>query len=457
MKKILASAAALGLLAGVATGASALELKASGKYQVDGFYINGGLGAAGGKGVSPWKDQDADDWWEHRMYVDADLIVNDKVKMKSQVRFIDKHSIWGSQDDGAITDGGGFEVKLMFLDYDSPIGKFQIGRRNAGAWGLDFVDSATHANRAFWYLPVPKPFQAYVFLQKDAEVDGYAAPAGSVNFEADDSDKDYYEAAFGYKNDAINALLGYGKTLDKSTSFDTQTTNAATGAVTTAYGKDVDMNRIKGFGTYKMGNFTLLGEFDWKFGTTDPNQAGKPDVDTDAWAYFLAGQAKFGNLTTTLAYAHIDGEDKGADTTAYDKVKGTGGDFEPLYILTGSACNILNGDRNSTTGVSAVGDAVRTAGVDALVLLADYKVSEPLTLHAGIGWGKADDTDTIGSSVDDDYGWEIDLGIAYQLYKNLTYEVHFGYWMVGDFAKLGKSSTETEDVMLLSHHLTMKF
>lgn len=469
MKKILVSAAALGLMAGVATSAAALELKTTGKYEVDGFYFNSGAGAAGGGGVAPWNDAtlarvlkadvkaEADDWWEHRMYVNADLIVNDKVKMISQVRFINKHSIWGTQDDGVITDGGGFEVKLMFLDYDSPIGKFQVGRRNAGAWGLPFVDSATHADRLFWYLPVPKPFNAYVFTEKQKEVDGYTGATlynnGVLMSDGGDQDKDYYEAAFGFKNDAFNVLLGYGKLLDNSATANIQTTDAVTKAVTTTYGKEVDMNRIKGYGTAKFGAFTLQGEFDWKFGTTDFNKVGVADQDKDAWAYFLAGQAVFGNLTTTLAYAHIDGEDKAADSTAYDTDKGTGADFEPLYILTGSAANIFNGDR----GANLVGTAMRTAGVDALVALVDFKVTEPLTLHAGIGYGMADNTDMIGANVDDEYGWEIDLGVAYQVYKNLTYEVRFGYWMVGDFAKLGNSLNETEDVMQLSHHLTMKF
>jgi len=100
-----------------------------------------------------------------------------------------------------------------------------------------------------------------------------------------------------------------------------------------------------------------------------------------------------------------------------------------------------------------VGTAVRTAGVHAIVALADYAASEDLTLHGGIGWGKADET-TAG--VDDDYGWEVDLGMAYKLYTNLTYELHFGWWAVGDFAELG-GLMETEDVFLLSHHLSMKF
>ena len=89
----------------------------------------------------------------------------------------------------------------------------------------------------------------------------------------------------------------------------------------------------------------------------------------------------------------------------------------------------------------------------AVVATVDYTVSEDLTLHSGLGWGMADDAP---EGWDDGYGFEADLGLAYKLYQNLTYELHFGYWFVGDFADVG-GTVETEDVMLLSNHLTMKF
>ena len=46
----------------------------------------------------------------------------------------------------------------------------------------------------------------------------------------------------------------------------------------------------------------------------------------------------FGDLSASLHYAYISGEDDDpTETTAYDPNKGTGADFEPLYILTGYA------------------------------------------------------------------------------------------------------------------------
>lgn len=446
MKKILATAVALGLVVGVAASASALELKIKGSYQVDGYYINQGNGAAGDGGVIPWNDATYraitgttdtpgnDDWYEHEFRIKPNLIINDKVQIKSDIRLIDSNTVWGHQDGGDLqtANGGNMKVRKLWLLYDSPIGRWEIGRRPAGSWGSDFVNSGTAADRIMFRPNLPEHWQGYAFLEKKVENDGYQS-------NLDDNDSDYYEVSAGYTKNQTNAWLGAGLTLDK-------TNDVPQGSKKTVY-------HTMGFLQQGlMDNLTLVGEFDYKWGQTEYNVTGTPDLDISSWAYFAALAGNFGELSTTLGYAHIDGDGNPNDNTdhAYDVVNGTGADFEPLYILTGSATNVLNGDRGPCT----VGTAVRQAGVNAFVALADYQTTDKLTLHGGIGAGWADDAP---AGWDDAYGWEFDLGAAYKLYKNLTYEVHFGYWAVGDFAKLGHPDYNTQDVYLVSHHLTMKF
>jgi len=469
MKKFLATAAALGLVAGLAATASALELKVDGRYQADGYWINQGLGAAGGGGVNPWDwsdpytmatfnaamgilgfdvvagdDSKNDDWYWHTFRINPTLIINDKVRVAGDLRLVDDDTVWGTQDDsGDLSDGRNIRMRKLWLIYDSPIGKLEVGRRPAGAWMYDFVNSSSAADRIMWWFPMPENFKGYAFLQKTTEQDGYDANLS-------DDDSDYYEVAGGYTAEGINAWLGvaWGKNnLNDSI--------PVTGSSTDAY-------RVKGYGDFKISDtFMMLGEFDYKFGQTEFND-GRPDRDIDALAGIIAGVGSFGDLTATLGYAYISGQDTSGDQTAYDPNHGMGDDFEPLYILTGYSCNILNGD----LGPNPVGTAVRTSGAHAIVALADFKASEDLTLHGGLGWGQADNTDWLRDSlraggapvadIDDAYGWEVDLGLAYKLYQNLTYEVHFGWWAVGDFAELG-AGVQTEDIYLLSHHLTMNF
>lgn len=429
MKKFLSAAVALGMVAGLAATASALELKVKGTYKADGYYISQGNGAAGGGGVFPFNDDTSnalrdgdaksDSWYQHTFRIDPTLVINDKIQVKSDLRIVDSNTVWGSQDDLDLNDGGNFKVKKLWMTYDSPIGKLEVGRRPAGAWMGGFVNSGSSADRIMWHAPKMDNFKAYAFLQKKEERDGYDGTLSN-------DDNDYYEVAAGYVAEGTTLWLGVGANRDSSAIDD-------------------NMIRVKGYGDIALNStFTLATEFDVKRGD-------KGDVDYDSHAFIISAIGNFGDLSASLHYATISG-DNDTDATkngVYDVNMGTGKDFEPLYILTGSAANILNGDR----GANLVGTAVRTAGAHAIVGLADFKASEDLTLHGGIGWGKADDAP---AGVDDEYGIEVDLGMAYNLYQNLTYELHFGFWSVGDFAKLG-GMTESEDIYLLSHHLTMKF
>ena len=113
MKKFLSTAVALGVVAGLAATASALELKVDGKYQVDGYYVNSGNGAAGGGGVLPLDMENTfrgtfdgaeptnDDWYWHEFRINPTLIVNDKIQVKGDIRLVDSDTVWGQQDDTA--------------------------------------------------------------------------------------------------------------------------------------------------------------------------------------------------------------------------------------------------------------------------------------------------------------------------------------------------------------------
>lgn len=456
MKKFLSTAVALGMVAGLAATASALELKVKGKYVADGYYFNSGNGAAGDNGLFPWDMENTfrgtmldgmepgnDDWYEHTFRIDPTLIINDKVQVKGDIRLIDSNSVWGKQEDLQRFDGGGVRVNKIWLIYDSPVGKWEVGRRPAGAWMGDFVNSGTAADRIMWWAPKMDNFKAYAFLQKTEEQDGYWR--GYVDIDGtthpmDNQDNDYYEVAGGYVTEGVNAWLGLGWKADKTNDIG-------------VLGSDTNMYRFKGYGDMAINEqFSLATEFDYKWGQTEYNAPGVSDMDISAFAFIASAMGNFGDLSASLHYAYISGDNDTTDdeNNAYDVANGTGADFEPLYILTGSAANVLNGDR----GANLVGTTVRQSGVHAIVALADFKTTEDLTLHGGIGWGQADDAP---SGWDDAYGWEVDLGLAYKLYENLTYELHFGWWLVGDFAELGISDIETNDILMLSHHLSMKF
>lgn len=462
MKKVLSTVAALGLVAGIATSAAALELKVKGDYTVDGFYIDNGAGAAsingsGGKGVQlAGEPTNSDAWLQHMFNIEAEMVVNDKISMMSRVRLIDWGTVWGAQDDTDVNNGHNMSIERLWMVYKSPIGLWDIGRRPAAAWGLSFLDFDTSGDRIMWRSGklFGENFSTYAYFQKTVEYDAYLA-------DTDDMDSDYYEAAGTMKGGWGSASLAYGLKLDNTshthnTPIDyildvhedfgvgEATIIAGTGFETTAH-------RVKGVGQFKIGsNMGLDTEFDYIFGDKDFNSAAKADLDISQFAFIADFYATMDALTGHAMYFHTSGDDNGAADGDLENYHGTGNDFEPLYILTGVFGNILN----QYQGASTFGTPARNAGVDVFVLTADFAVSQDLTLHAGFGYAMADKE---LAGWDDEYGFEYNAGAAYRLLDNLIYAVHLGYLDTGDFFKMGTKYKKTNDIFLASHHLTMSF
>jgi len=453
MKKVLFTVAALGLAAGIATSASALELKVKGDYTVDGFYIDNAAGAAaydgdGGQGLQLASDYtsplladvetNSDAWLQHMFNIEAEMIVNDKISMMSRVRLVDWGSVWGAQDDTDVNNGHNMSIERLYMVYKSPVGIWEIGRRPNGAWGIPFIDSAGNGDRIFWKSGklFGETFSTYAFYEKQYEGEAYVGSAGDSSVLGDDDmDQDYYEVAGALKGGWGSATLAYGLQFDNR-AYETF---------------DTTKNRIKGVGQFKIGsNMGFDTEFDYVFGDKDYVSNATPDQDVDVFAFIADFNATFDALAGHAMYFHISGDDdtsRGSDIESYG---GTGSDFEPLYILTGVFGNILNQDQ----GPSQFGTPARNAGADAMVLTADYAVSQDLTLHAGFGYAVAA-AELPG--YDNDYGFEYNAGAAYKLVDNLVYAVHLGYLDTGDFFKLGRTYKDTNSIVLASHHLTMSF
>ncbi|MBU0945042.1 MAG: hypothetical protein KJ804_15185 [Proteobacteria bacterium] len=435
MKKVFSTVAALGLVAGIATSAAALELKVSGEYILDGFSISDGLGINAGNGVQMWDDPenegDRNAWFEHKFQTDADLIVNDNVTIKSRIRFID-WGIWGSQDDTNVSDGNNFTVRRLWMVYKSPIGNWEIGRRPAGAWENAFVNSGTRADRIMWVNQLTDTFKMYAFYQKTTETDSYGADDGL--------DYDYYEV--------YGAFTGYGKTSLAGGYYDNQMNDVP-------YGSTTDRWRIKGYGDYQFTDMLGLEvEFDYINGQTEYNNSDAEDRDISGFAFMADLQADFGAAKANFMYFYISGDDDATDndSEAYSVSGGTGADFEPLYILTGAKVSLLNNDMGSD---NEYGVAVRTAGAHGFVGAADFQATEKIGLHGALGYAMAA---AEMEGFDNDYGWEVDLGASYKLLDNLTYNLHFGYLASGDFFKGNNDlGYDANDVTLLYNNLSMTF
>lgn len=501
MKKIFSAVAALGLVAGVASTAAAVDFSVTGEYSVTGQYLSDTTNwAPMMNGVNPFENGEnafaahsSDAYWLHTFKILPVMKVNDKISMFSDIRLA-YDSVWGSQDDstsmggvttaGNLTIGGNnrvignqiratstnnnytnnFDIHKIYMEYMSPIGKFRMGRTPAGAWEGGFLNTDGHADRLmFWPGFVPKPFAAYVFLEKQLESEGYQATT--------DSDNNLYELGASWANEQAKVALAWDHFISKSAS-DPLTNNSY----------DRTRERLKAFAKLGVGMFYGMGEVSYDFGDWmdyDGTSANE-DIDLESIAYMVAVGLKIRKFDTHLAWVFAEGDGdgfNGGDPNADHDMSaaisgpagnGLGADFNPLYIWTGKYAGafVQNGDW-------AGNPVFLQAGCKVLALFADYQLTDKLGLHAGAASGWADAPEAAknvfgftAETPDDHYGYEFDLGASYKLMDNLTYDLHLGYMVTGSFfddiassptSDMGGMGWDTHDIWLATHSLTMSF
>jgi len=480
MKKVLSTVAALGLVAGLASTAAAVEFKMSGKYQVEGAYLSSvALPVAGttltNGGVQPTVNATdeavSDGYWMHTFEIKPTMKVNDKVSMASVIRLADR-SFWGNQPGGdaegtnMATANSGVYVHQLYMDYASAIGTIRVGRTPAGTYGTDFMDFDQRGDRVMWWPSfLEKPWSTLFYMQKSTNNNNnYNYATGVLNTSlASDADNTAYVARVYYQTENLDSGLHYQYT-NNMTDYK-QNADLSWAAATGAPLSDAKQ-QLTAYGKYKMDNYFVNGELTHYFGSQDldtNNATTLLDKDYDSWAAMIQIGGKFDALTVSGMYFYAQGDDKSQDDEVNNALgtTGTGDQFSPLYILTGRHTGMLNNDifNGQTAGMS-------TSGVHAFVLAADYAVSNQLSLHGAVGYAKADEasqTNFAGTYVngyagrDDSYGWEYNVGAAYKLLDNLTYEAHFGYLATGDYFKSSVAADNTENIYVLTHSLTMSF
>ena len=443
MKKVLSTVAALGLVAGLASTAAAVEFKMSGTYLVEGAYLSDSRGLGLDLNEAAGESTPSDAYFMHTFEIRPTMKVNDKITMAANIRVADD-TFWGNQSGGDLTSNvnttagthNDFYVHHLYMDYASPIGKMRFGRTPAGPYGTSYLDPDSRGDRVMLWpsFLAGGPVSTLFFIQKMTDSTRTAANAAT---HGTDEDNTKYVGRVYYKTANLDSGLSYEVT-------DNQASSATT--------DDVKHAAIV-YGKYKMDNFFANGEVQHFFGEKDYDAAGTLDQDYDSWAGMLQVGGKFAALTPSLMYFYAQGQEMNEnDIENHLGTAGTGDLFEPLYILTGRHTGMLNNDIYS--GTANMLD-MSEAGIHAVVAAVDYAVSNQLTLHGAVAWAQADEELAVGQ--DDEYGWEYNIGAAYKLLDNLTYEAHFGYLDTGDFFRSTPTTDDTENVYVLTHHLTMTF
>lgn len=124
--------------------------------------------------------------------------------------------------------------------------------------------------------------------------------------------------------------------------------------------------------------------------------------------------------------------------------------FKPLMI-TSSATDIFGDDpfgssfASQTTGTAPHGFAIA----------AEYLPTPHLAFHGAIGvtnvaWDS-------GAAEDLQSSWEANIGVVYNFFNSLAYEVHFGYMDAGDIFQQVDTYSEVDSIIMVSNQLTLSF
>ena len=124
--------------------------------------------------------------------------------------------------------------------------------------------------------------------------------------------------------------------------------------------------------------------------------------------------------------------------------------FKPLMI-TSATSDVFGEDpfgtsfSSQTTGTAPHGWAIA----------AEYLPTPNLAFHGAIGvtsmaWD-SDSANELQSS------WEANIGVVYNFFNSLAYEVHFGYMDTGDLFQQVNTYSEIESIIMVSNQLTLSF
>ena len=124
--------------------------------------------------------------------------------------------------------------------------------------------------------------------------------------------------------------------------------------------------------------------------------------------------------------------------------------FKPLMI-TSSTADVFGEDPFGTSfSAQATGTAPHGWAV-----AAEYLPTPNLAFHGAIGvtsvaWDAQSEGELQSS-------WEANIGVVYNFFNSLSYEVHFGYMDTGDLFQEVDTYSEVESILMISNQLTLSF
>ncbi|MCX5827050.1 MAG: hypothetical protein NTV58_03485 [Deltaproteobacteria bacterium] len=326
MRKLWLLLLSIGLIMAFAVPAAAVDVKFSGSYYAQGWYVDNPsvLDKSETPGAASWSNnskRSAYAFYSQRFRLTTEFQVVEGLKLVTRFDALEK--AWGDQSwAGAVGETQSrvngqngtaaattkiqenLEFERAYLDFNVPFGKFQVGYMEYLVWGTPFLDTTLTAGGIRYYYN-QGPLQVVAAVEKRAEYLGLAggklgatgtnATTGGSGYigQGSDADRDVYDLGAIYKIGAGEAGLLYQYI--RNSQFKTQYTNGY-------------LSQLSGFYPYAkltFGKLFLEGEFMYGFGDlrSYENNAGVTNANQPTAGTSL-NKAQNVSVTALGAYAH---------------------------------------------------------------------------------------------------------------------------------------------------------
>ena len=124
--------------------------------------------------------------------------------------------------------------------------------------------------------------------------------------------------------------------------------------------------------------------------------------------------------------------------------------YAPL-LITNTKADILGADQIKDLHSET---SPNKAATDGFAISAEYSPNAKLALQGVVGITK---NSWDPNNAKHESSWEANLGVIYKMFKNFSYQVHFGYMDTGDLFKERNTYKDEESIIMISNQITMSF
>ncbi len=454
MKRLWLILLSIGLLTVFSTAAFAVDVKFSGDMSVAGVYLN--------KTSLTSDTSPSTAFYYQRLRVRTDLVVSPGLTVITRADVMERilggartaaGTTLATDSSGTTAENENIAIDWAYINYQSPIGIFDVGIMNDGSTGTVFGNSLAPAARIkYSYTAGPATLNlAYTKVKEQSYNSGNA-----VTYADADNDKYGIEGVYKWKGGLAGLQVNYYRYAELRPATSTTPNTRRVYTLFTPYT------------IAKFGPVNVQAELNWATGKLTEYDTGitGTDVTLQNMSGWIDAQATFGAVYFGGTFAYVSGDDPNTADKNEGGILNGGRDWSPNLIMWSQERSYWIGNISSTAvganngfgssfGSAYATTSTKTNGGLLYQGRVGVKPTDKLDIMTSFTYADADKTPA--NYVSKNYGYELDVVATYKLTSNLSYMLGAGYLWTGDYFKATSSANSVQNDYLVINKLTLTF